>query len=344
MDVIGFGALNLDNFYHVTGMLPDGEYLIEPLGMFPGGSAANTIYGLSKLGVKTGFIGAVGSDAEGRTIINSFKEVGTDTSNIKPKRTLKTGIALCIINTDKRNIYVQPHANSLLSKDDIDINYINKCRLIHISSFADDAQFELQKWVLQNIDSSVLISFSPGSLYVSRALTNLRPIIERTDILFLNSKEIENLTGENDYRKGAKILLRLGCKVVAVTFGKGKIHKTNGNENNISNDTTQLQFPSEEMQSLNIKGNGKESFRLGAYVASADTEDFLEARPTSVLDPTGAGDSFATGFLYAYLNGQGLRSCGENGNIVATFCIQGIGCRTKLPTLNELKEKISSIQ
>jgi len=49
----------------------------------PGGSAANTIYGLAKLGVKTGFTGVAGDDAKGKTLLHDFQKVGVDVSQIK---------------------------------------------------------------------------------------------------------------------------------------------------------------------------------------------------------------------------------------------------------------------
>jgi sugar/nucleoside kinase (ribokinase family) len=60
IEVIGLGALNIDHICKVEHILEDGETVVKESRLFPGGSAANTIYGLGKLGVSTGFIGAVG--------------------------------------------------------------------------------------------------------------------------------------------------------------------------------------------------------------------------------------------------------------------------------------------
>jgi len=63
-DVIGFGALNLDRLYRVERIAKPGEHE-KILGAFeaPGGSAANTVAGLAGLGLRTGFVGAVGTDS-----------------------------------------------------------------------------------------------------------------------------------------------------------------------------------------------------------------------------------------------------------------------------------------
>ena len=52
IEVIGIGALNIDHFYRVESILDDGEAVVEEMASFPRGSAANTIYGLAKLGVR----------------------------------------------------------------------------------------------------------------------------------------------------------------------------------------------------------------------------------------------------------------------------------------------------
>jgi len=59
-DVIGLGAMNMDNIFLVPEIAADNEVTARLAGKFPGGSAANTIYALGRLGLKTGFIGAVG--------------------------------------------------------------------------------------------------------------------------------------------------------------------------------------------------------------------------------------------------------------------------------------------
>ena len=73
-DAIGFGALNVDKIYKVNRIAREGEEcFISECQEAPRGSAANTIVGLAKLGLKTGFIGKVADDYEGHLLINDFK-------------------------------------------------------------------------------------------------------------------------------------------------------------------------------------------------------------------------------------------------------------------------------
>ena len=66
VDVIGFGALNVDKLYKVGHIAEiDGESFIKGEEESPGGSAANTIIGLSRLGCSTSYIGKIADDEEG---------------------------------------------------------------------------------------------------------------------------------------------------------------------------------------------------------------------------------------------------------------------------------------
>ena len=91
IEVVGLGALNIDHMYRVEHILDDGEAVVDEAKSFPGGSAANTIYGLAKLGVNTGYTGVVGGDAEGKILLQDFQKVGVDTSQIRVKLDAKTG-------------------------------------------------------------------------------------------------------------------------------------------------------------------------------------------------------------------------------------------------------------
>ncbi|GAH25417.1 unnamed protein product, partial [marine sediment metagenome] len=58
---------------------------------------------------------------------------------------------------------------------------------------------------------------------------------------------------------------------------------------------------------------------------------------------TGAGDAFATGFLYGLVKGKGLEECGCLGDIVAQFSITKVGAREGLPTSTELSQRYQEV-
>jgi ribokinase len=218
--VVGLGALNIDRIYHVKKMLADGETAIDGAGTYPGGSAANTIYGLSRMGVAAGFCGAVGDDEGGRMLLADFKKAGTDTSRVVVKAQRESGAVFCLSYAASRSLYVLPGANAELAFEDIDMNYINSAAWLHLTSFVDDAQFEMSQEIVTALDSGVKLSFAPGALYVARGMKALDPMLSRADILFLNRQEIEELTAQG-FEAGADVCLKAGCRMVAVTLGAG---------------------------------------------------------------------------------------------------------------------------
>jgi ribokinase len=275
----------------------------------PGGSAANTIYGLAKLGVKTGFVGAVGNDESGKDLLNDFKAAAVDTSQIKLKKTA-TGSTICLSDKlGRRAIYVSPGANSLLNSKDIDVAYLNQAQVVHLSSFADDKQFKLQVDLVKRLKNSVKVSLAPSMLYAAKGLKALMPLLERTHIIFMNREEIEGLTGK-DFRAGSRELMKSGCRIVVVTLGKGLAESRVG------------------MVTARIC-DGKKEYEVGSEKVS----------PKSTLETTGAGDAFAAGFLFGFLKGKSVEDCGLLGDIMAGFVIRKVGARTGLPTLAQLSRK-----
>jgi ribokinase len=316
IEVVGLGALNIDHLYQVERILEDGETVVKGSGLFPGGSAANTIYGLAKLGVSTGFAGAVGDDAEGKMLRQDFQQVGVDTSQIKVKQG-KTGSVLCLSDKlGRRSLYVLPGANSWLIRDDLNLDYLNQAKVLHISSFADDRQFKLQVRLMDEISLSTRVSFSPGALYSAKGLKALAPILARTHVLFLNQGELRDLTNQTP-KRGAQICLEQGCGMVVVTLGEGI--------------------------KLEPKGS-KRRGTISSYIKTNEQEYTIESQNAlSIVDTTGAGDAFAAGFLYGLLKGKTPEECGQLGNIVASFSLTKLGARQGLPTLNELAQRYQQL-
>lgn len=309
IQIIGVGALNTDHIYKVERILEDGEAVVDWAKSFPGGSAANTIYGLAKLGVSTGFCGAVGDDEEGKILLNDFRGVGVDTSQVLVKPKARTGSVLCLSDRGgKRSLYVRPGANSRLDLDDLDFSYINQAGILHLSSFADDSQFQLSLGLIIRLDSSAKLSFAPGALYAVKGLDALAPLLRCTHLLFINQSELQQLTGE-DVKEGAQKCLQAGCRIVVVTLGKGKkLGKTTA----------------------------------ASYVRDAENEYVIEPSSrdmTAEVDTTGAGDAFAAGFLYGLVNNKRPEDCGRLGDFLAKFCISNTGARQGLPTLDELAQR-----
>jgi ribokinase len=238
MDAVGMGALNVDLLYEMS------DYQLEEMGLTPGaerlgdgsafsevfqhletdarlvtksggGSAANAIYAMSRMGLTTGLLGAVGNDAYGDFVLSSLE--GVDTSRVK--RIDGTGMCISVIAAQDRSLLVLPNANDRLYLDEGDLDYLNGSRIVHLTSFVSDRVLEIQKRIVRELESGVMISLDPGELYAHRSLRALKPLLSRCQVFLPSDREVHTLTGL-DCLEGSRELLTLGPEIVVCKMGE----------------------------------------------------------------------------------------------------------------------------
>jgi ribokinase len=232
-DVVGFGALNLDKLYNVNLIAKEEEEgFVTGFKESAGGSAANTIVGLSRLKLRTGFIGNVASDHEGKFLLEDFSNEGVDTKSITIVDEGRSGVVMGFIDIKgDRALYVDPGVNNLIEFQDINLEYANSTEFLHLSSFVGEQPLKAQKKLLDKVPNAK-VSFDPGALYVRRGLRALAPIIRRCHVMFPNAIETKILTAEN-YEEGAKTFIKIGAEIVAIKLGDKGCYVTNGKENHL---------------------------------------------------------------------------------------------------------------
>jgi len=233
-DVIGIGALNVDRLYMVDQIArEDGESTIFDCIEVSGGSAANTVVGLTRLGLKTGYIGKVTTDREGQFLLRDFEKEGVDTKGIVVAKTGRSGVVIGFVDRKgERALYIDPGVNSTITLDEINPQYANNTNFMHVTSFAGEKAFKVQKKLVKSLSKDVKLSLDPGNLYAEKGLAALKPIIEPCYVIFPNENELELLTGEG-YEKGAKTLLDEGIRIVAVKLGSKGCYVTDGKEKHL---------------------------------------------------------------------------------------------------------------
>ena len=81
----------------------------------------------------------------------------------------------------------------------------------------------------------------------------------------------------------------------------------------------------------------------GSMVKSGDEYHFIEAWPAKPVDATGAGDTYAAGFLYAHSLGMPLRVCGETGSIIAAKVVEVVGTKIDIPRWKAAKKELREL-
>jgi ribokinase len=297
-DVVGFGALNVDKLFKVNRIpAAEEESFVTGSTETCGGSAANTVVGLARLGCRAGFIGRVADDREGKMLTGEFRKEGVNTNGITVAEQGRSGTVMGFVDEKgDRALYIDPGVNDEIEFNETSRKHVSQTRFLHLTSFVGEKSFQTQKRIVETLSENVKVSFDPGALYARKGFATLRLIVRRTHVVLPNAGELKLLTGKTEYRKGTEALLNEGVHIVAVKLGSE-----------------------------------------GCYVASREENHLIEPVKVKVVDTTGAGDAFNAGFLYGLIRRKSLRECGRIGNFVASRCIMKMGARTALPTLADLK-------
>lgn len=81
----------------------------------------------------------------------------------------------------------------------------------------------------------------------------------------------------------------------------------------------------------------------GSMVKSGDEYHYIPSWPAATIDATGAGDTYAAGFLYAHSLGMPLKVCGEVGSIIAAKVVEIIGTKIDIPRWRDAKKEIREL-
>ncbi len=81
----------------------------------------------------------------------------------------------------------------------------------------------------------------------------------------------------------------------------------------------------------------------GSWVQSGEERYYIEPWPAATIDATGAGDTYAAGFLYAHSLGMPLRVCGEIGSIIAAKVVEVVGTKIDIPRWKAAKQEIRAL-
>jgi len=176
--------------------------------------------------------------------------------------------------------------------------------------FLANLEPRLQQEVLTQTRSPKLVACDTMNHWIASSRRSLLKLLRKVDIFLLNGSEARQLTGQDNLIKSGQEILKLGPKVVVIKKGEH-----------------------------------------GVLLFSKNSIFTVPAHPLeSVFDPTGAGDSFAGGFI-GYLARSGkfnqsvLRKAIIHGNIVATFTVEAFSLdRLKKTTLLQVKQRLKKFK
>ena len=253
-----------------------------------GGSVANSIVGLSKLGNKVGFIGKVNDDDLGNKYEEGLKKENVEYIYSKKKEELPTGTCLILITPDsERTMCTFLGTAGKINENDMNINSVKNSEITFLEGYLWD-EGDPKKAFEKAIEYSNKVAMSLSDLFcVERhKLHFLNLVKNKLDITFANEQEIMSLINTKNFNE-------------VITFGK-KLGKT-------------IIITRGEKGSVAISKN---------EVVECDSEKNLK-----IIDLTGAGDLFAAGFLHGYINNLTIKESLKKGTEMSSKIIQTIGAR-----------------
>lgn len=224
-DVTALGEILID--FTPCGKSTAGQSLFE---QNPGGAPANVLTCLSKLDRKTAFIGKVGADMHGEFLKSVLEENRICIDGVITDEDVFTTLAFVALSDYGERSFSfarKPGADTCLKEEELRTELIRNSKVFHIGSLsltAEPARSTTFRALEIAKESGCIISYDPNyraPLWDSKeqAVEGMRSVLPFVDVMKLSDEETELLTGKEDPKEAAEILLKKGVSVVAVTLG-----------------------------------------------------------------------------------------------------------------------------
>ncbi|MBD5150041.1 MAG: carbohydrate kinase [Oscillibacter sp.] len=237
-DVVALGELLID--FTENGLSGQGNTLFEAN---PGGAPCNVLAMLKKLDRDCAFVGKVGGDMFGQLLRKVAEDAGICMDYLVADTDARTTLAFVkkLENGDRDfSFYRNPGADMMLTEDEIPEEAVSNCRIFHFGTLSMTHE-GVRKATCKAIDiaknGGALLSFDPNlrpPLWadLEDARTQISYGLGKCDVLKIADNELEFMTGETDFDKGAAILRAKypNIKLFNVTAGPDGSYSYYGDE------------------------------------------------------------------------------------------------------------------
>lgn len=226
-DVVALGELLID--FTENGKSAQGNGLFEAC---PGGAPCNVLAMLRKLDKSCAFVGKVGKDMFGKLLKATVEEAGINTDSLVMDEKIPTTLAFVktFENGDRDfSFYRSPGADMMLTEEELPLKTIETAKIFHFGTLSmthEGIRRATRRAVEAAKRGGALISFDPNlrpPLWESLedAKEQIAYGLSKCDILKIADNELEFMTGQTDFYKGAAILHERypNIKVLNVTAG-----------------------------------------------------------------------------------------------------------------------------
>lgn len=273
--------------------------------LFVAGAESNVASGLAHFGHGVEWFGRVGNDPFGNRILTFLHDKGVNSPGVRVDRARPTGVYFKDQAAGNSTVYyyrARSAASAMTTTDLADLR-ISERRLCHVSgitaALSSTCDDALQRIIVERDPGTTLISFD----------VNYRP-------------------GLWDVATAAPRLLELARASDIVVVGRDEADTlwTTG-------ETQGVRDLLPDVPQLIVK-----DAHLGATHFNELGSTFVPALAVEVLEPVGAGDAFAAGFLSGFLHGWDAKQSLRLGHIMAGFTLRHVSDLPELPAASDIIE------
>jgi 2-dehydro-3-deoxygluconokinase len=283
-----------------------------------GGAESNVAIGLSKLGHSVSWISKLGKDPFGQYIYSVIRGEGVDVNQVKFDPHASTGIYFKQTGGfNQTNVYYyrKHSAASFLSPHDIKEENISKARFLHITGITpalSQSCYETVKYAIKLArKNNVKVVFDPNIRHKlwdsSNYIPVLKELLEMSDFFLPGFDELKLLFPNEEIEEIIPKILRFGVETIVVKNGAAG----------------------------------------ATYYTSSERKNVSGYPNEHVVDPVGAGDGFAAGFLSGLIENLSLYDSVKRGNLIGSMVTMVHGDCEGLPTREEVlgfERKTSDVQ
>lgn len=282
------------------------KILVEDAQFLLGGNACNVSVGLSRLGFSAMLAAEIGTDEFSEKIINGLKKENILLDRLVQTKDAPSTFSVCLNFKEDRTLFVR----HVVRKHDISLSDVSTL-WVYLTSVGKE-----WKHVYKNVQelvskTSCKLAFNPGSTQIHEGRESFRDILSLTDILFVNREEAEEIV-------------------------YGAVQHT-------ENETNTPQALTAELQKFGARVICLTDGERGSFVRT-NTGEFLQEPivKCTVVEKTGAGDAYASGFMGALLSEKSLQEAMLWGATNSASVIGRIGAQPGLLTKKQIIEKMNA--
>lgn len=270
-----------------------------------GGSAANTLAGLAALGARCAFIGQVANDQLGEVFAHDVRAGGIEFDSKPSEGEPPTARCLILVTPDgQRTMNTFLGASQFLPATAIDEDAISKASILYLEGYLwdpEEPRAAMRRAIAAAKGAGREVAFTLSDAFViDRHRADFLQMIDEGKIDILFANEIE-IKSLNETDDFEQAVAATAAKVPLLIVTQGE---------------------------------------HGAIALSGGERHSVDARPTDVVDTTGAGDLFAAGFLAGRVKGESISRCLDMGAIAAAEIISHFGARAEKSLQALMDEKL----